>query len=225
MEDEGLCTVVVALVREHAEAMQPPRALWVPYILGRPFAEPNQPALQSRILKAALDLLDTPGSGPLLEDFIEADTTAPDESDWTFPGDIEQGDLLAEYQSISTYWEQVRDQNHGSTFGISGLSAQQAIEYLSRFFSAQPMENPKGMSKIARARFAIDDIKAFYLEAGTAGPGKPSAFQLAEWFWEQTLAGDMIREFQDQALKSDDKNLRMISGSLVPAERTNALRR
>lgn len=86
------------------------------------------------------------------------------------------------------------------------------------------MKNPKGMSSIARARFAIDDIKAYYLEAATAGDGQASALQLAQWFWEQTLTGEMIREFQEKARTSDDKNLRLISGSLVPAERINSRR-
>ena len=86
------------------------------------------------------------------------------------------------------------------------------------------MKNPRGMSRIGRARFAIDDIKAYYLEAATVSNRQASAFQLAEWFWEQTLAGEMIREFQEIARTSDDNNLRMISGSLVPAERVNSLR-
>jgi hypothetical protein len=81
------------------------------------------------------------------------------------------------------------------------------------------------MSRIARARFAIDDIKAYYLEAATAGAGHPSSFQLNEWFWEQTLAGAMIRNFQERARNSEDKNLHLIEDSLVPAERANSLRR
>jgi uncharacterized membrane protein YbaN (DUF454 family) len=69
-------------------------------------------------------------------------------------------------------------------------------------------------------RFAIDDIKAFYLEAALAQGGHPSSQQLNDWFWSETLAGEMIREFQDRALASDDANLNAIAGSLVPAERT-----
>jgi hypothetical protein len=82
------------------------------------------------------------------------------------------------------------------------------------------MPNPKGMAAISRARFAIDDIKAFYFESAMASGGHPSSHQLNEWFWKQTLAGRMILDFQDIARKSDDKNLRLIAGSLVPAERT-----
>jgi len=76
------------------------------------------------------------------------------------------------------------------------------------------------MAPVSRARFTIDDIKVFYFEAALANGGRPSSFQLSEWFWKQTLAGKMILDFQDAARLSDDKNLRLIAGSLVPPERT-----
>jgi len=82
------------------------------------------------------------------------------------------------------------------------------------------MPAPKGMSRYARARFAIDDIKACYLEAALSD-GRPSSRQLLDWFWDETRAGDMLKTFQDRARHSNDPNLRLISGSLVPAERTH----
>ena len=221
-EDEGLATVIVALVREHAIAMQPPRALWVPFELGRPFGAPNDAGLQTRVLRAALALLDNPEAGPLLQDFLEEAPEAG--ADWSPPGDIDNSSLQSEVRSVHPLWQQVHDRSAGSTVGISGLVPEQAVEYIRTFHSDEPMPNPKGMSRIGRARFAIDDIKAFYLEAATAGDAHPSSLQLHDWFWEETLAGEMIRDFQERARTSDDKNLRLISGSLVPAERVNSRR-
>jgi len=34
----------VSLIREQTAAIRPPRALWVPFMLGRPFGVPNDPA-------------------------------------------------------------------------------------------------------------------------------------------------------------------------------------
>ena len=34
IEDEGVPTVGLSLVREHTAALKPPRALWVPFMLG-----------------------------------------------------------------------------------------------------------------------------------------------------------------------------------------------
>ena len=57
LEEEGIATTLVALVRLHAEKMAPPRSLWVPFELGRPFGAPNAPDFQRRVLRSALEQL------------------------------------------------------------------------------------------------------------------------------------------------------------------------
>ena len=223
-EDEGLATVIVALVREHVEHMRPPRALWVPFELGRPFGVPDEAGLQTRVLCAALALLDQPGPGPILEDFTEEASYLPGEKDWKYPGDLDTSDVLAEVASVHPFWEQARDRHGRSSFGISGLSAKAAIEFIARYHCAEPMPNPKGMARVTRAKYAVVDITAYYLESATAVAGHPSSHQLGEWFWEHTLASAMIREFQEIARSSDDSNLNLIADSLVPAERHSSYR-
>ena len=48
--------------------MQPPRALYVPFELGRPFGLPNNPQMQRRVLIEALELLKRT-DGPFIKDF------------------------------------------------------------------------------------------------------------------------------------------------------------
>ena len=48
--------------------MQPPRALWVPFPLGRPLGKPADPAFQINVILAALALLHR-DHGSVLEDF------------------------------------------------------------------------------------------------------------------------------------------------------------
>lgn len=220
LEDEGLSTTVVALVREHVAKMSPPRAIWVPFEMGRPFATPNDAALQQRVLKAALALLDEPTSEPLLRDFAEESNDLQGDLSWEFPGRLDAGSVLAEALSVLPVWEKARARTNRTTFGISGFSPETAVEFIQRYLSPDPMPNPKGMAPVSRARFSVDDIKVFYLEAALANGGRPSSFQLNEWFWKQTLAGKMILDFQDAVRLSDNKNLRLIAGSLVPPERT-----
>ena len=57
-------------MREHTAAINPPRALWVPFILGRPFGVPGDGAFQRRVLLAALRLLEAP-AGSVLVDYPE----------------------------------------------------------------------------------------------------------------------------------------------------------
>ena len=224
LEDEGLATVIVALVREHIVSMRPPRALWVPFELGRPFAAPGNAELQRRVLQASLALLDKKITAPLLEDFNEA-TLADGDSDgddnWHFPGTLDNSSVLAEAASLMPIWLLARERLGKTSIGISGLAPEAAVEYIERFHSVDPMSNPKGMAQVTRARFSIDDIKAFYFEAALAEGGHPSTQQLHEWFWSGTLAGKLLRDFQERARTSDDKNLRLIASSLVPAERTD----
>ena len=67
LESEGVATTGISLVREHTEAMHPPRALWVPFDLGRPLGPPDEPEFQRDVLRALLATLERP-SGPVLDE-------------------------------------------------------------------------------------------------------------------------------------------------------------
>mgnify|MGYP001361774283 CR=1 FL=1 len=54
----------------HTEVIQPPRALWVPFDLGRPFGTSGDAVFQRRVISAVLALFERE-SGPVLEDFPE----------------------------------------------------------------------------------------------------------------------------------------------------------
>ena len=69
IEAAGISTVSITLFRDITEQVKPPRALAVPYRFGYPLGEPNNPALQHRIISAALALLQDSQSLPILETF------------------------------------------------------------------------------------------------------------------------------------------------------------
>lgn len=70
IERAGIPTVVLQLLREVAEKVRPPRALYVPFRHGYPLAEPNAPERQRAVLRAALALLeDSSGTTPRLVDY------------------------------------------------------------------------------------------------------------------------------------------------------------
>ena len=54
----------------HTEVIQPQRALWVPFALGRPFGTRCEAAFQRRVISAALALFESE-SGPVMKDFPE----------------------------------------------------------------------------------------------------------------------------------------------------------
>ncbi len=70
LERHGISTVVIQLLREVAERMRPPRALFVPFRHGYPLDAPNDPQRQHAVIEAALKLLEDPTlTAPVLADF------------------------------------------------------------------------------------------------------------------------------------------------------------
>ncbi|QQR75851.1 MAG: hypothetical protein IPJ17_09880 [Holophagales bacterium] len=63
-ERRGIATVAIQLLREAAVAVQPPRALLVPFPHGYPLGEPNRPARQRAVVEAALSLLEQAAPPP-----------------------------------------------------------------------------------------------------------------------------------------------------------------
>ena len=69
LERQGISTVVIQLLREVAERMRPPRALFVPFKHGYPLDTPNDPQRQHAVIEAALKLLeDSALTPPVLAD-------------------------------------------------------------------------------------------------------------------------------------------------------------
>jgi len=67
IEEIGISTVSISLVESIAKRVKPPRALLVPYRLGHPLGEPNNPTLQHTIIAEALELLQDEGTPPILK--------------------------------------------------------------------------------------------------------------------------------------------------------------
>ena len=56
LEDAGLATVALSIIRGQVETTRPPRALHCEFPLGRPLGRPGDPALQRRVIDAAFAL-------------------------------------------------------------------------------------------------------------------------------------------------------------------------
>jgi hypothetical protein len=69
IERRGIATGVIQLLREVAERVRPPRALWVPFPHGYPLDTPGDPAKQQAVLEALMGLIERPGPPPVLENY------------------------------------------------------------------------------------------------------------------------------------------------------------
>ncbi|MBO0800970.1 MAG: hypothetical protein J2P31_19305 [Blastocatellia bacterium] len=68
IERAGITTVSISLLHEVSDVIRPPRVLFVPFRLGFPLGEANNPELQHRVITAALSLL-MRNDLPVIEDF------------------------------------------------------------------------------------------------------------------------------------------------------------
>ncbi len=70
IEARGIPTASITMLPNITKKIRPPRALAVPYALGFPLGEPNNPALQTRVLRELLGLLSRTDV-PVMETFEE----------------------------------------------------------------------------------------------------------------------------------------------------------
>ncbi|MGC1890325.1 MAG: selenoprotein B, partial [Stellaceae bacterium] len=85
LEEAGVPSVAISLIRPQTEKTKPPRALWVPFELGRPFGPPSDAAFQKRVILAALRLLERERGPVIIEDFPEEDPRERPDPGWRAP--------------------------------------------------------------------------------------------------------------------------------------------
>jgi hypothetical protein len=234
LEEEGIATVAIVLIRPQAENTKPPRALWVPFELGRPFGPPNDPAFQKRVVLAALGMLVEGGRPVRIVDFPDDDPRARADPAWQppfLPAAVANGDtkslasqMEAEILLLQGAHRRWMEQHGRSTVGLSGLAIGDCARYVADWLRGKASPSPRdGFSAPLILRFAVDDLKAYCLEAAGAGTTKPSSLQLTDWFWNETATGPALHFLRTALQAHEDERLRLIvSNFMVPAARVRA---
>lgn len=216
--------------------MQPPRALWVPFELGRPLGAPGDAAFQTRVLQAALQLLDAP-SGPVLVDFPDDAPTAADAavplvcpvSFASPPEDLSDADLLRaalqrEIGQLRTWYDLAVTRRGRTTVGASRLTPEELGTFIGAFLNGHAPQNPRSDIPLAALfRFAVEDLKAYYSEALIAQPGynATDSTTLADWFWRETTAGRVLFAVQEACKQSEVPGMHVVATSfLIPRARS-----
>ena len=217
----GIATVQVSLIRPVSEAVRPPRALWVPFPLGRPLGPPNRPDIQIDVLRQTLGLVDQPAAPALVDypDIIEDDI--PDEEGWSCPvifptaephteSDSLKAQLRTETQLLRPWFDEGLRRRGRTTVGTSGKgpdSIGEMLGILVNFSADADMEVPDGYAHPMPQllRYLTADIRAFYFEAATSKPGvtSPSPEDLEEWFFLETMVGDVFYQVRERLVSAD----------------------
>lgn len=206
--------------------------MWVTFELGRPLGVPNDAMFQTRVLLAALKLLEAP-SGPLIDDFPE-DVPAAAEGisalacplklacEEAKPGDVEElrEAFKREMNQLRSWYDLAVKKGGRTTVGVSGLHVDMIGRFISEFLDVTTPENPrKDLPLALTLRLAADDLKAYYYEAITARPGQvsPRSKHIDDWFWRDTIAAKVLRAIKQVCINSDDDKLRLVGTRfLVP---------
>ena len=199
--------MVVALIKEQAERVRPPRALWVPFPLGRPFGAPDNAEQQRRVLRRALALLEAP-SGPVLVDFDEADAVEEEDAAWACPVSFASpnadsddiGRRVADEVTMLRPWHELGVERRGrTTLGLAKAPIEEAAAWLAAFAEGSTLPAPAPEESMAdNLRWSAEDLKNLLLRGGdrAARPGlrKPARVVV--------LGGEQGRRVAESAARS-----------------------
>lgn len=215
LEAQGVATTSISMVREHTEKVKPPRALFVPFPFGHALGRANDPDLQHRVLRAALDLLTVP-AGPVLADFPDDAETgieppAPTQASAITPAASAPDDPAMEIARMRQYHDQWVAGSGGRTaFGLSGIPATRSgdvIRFLQAFAAGEDADMPERPGAVALPnfiRYCADDLKTLYFEGRLAMKPTTGGDEVARWFWGETATGQLLRRVKDRLDASED---------------------
>ncbi len=210
--------MTLGLVRPHLEKTRPPRALFVPFPLGRPLGEPGDATFQTRVLRQALALFDRRDGPVILEDFADDAPSQTPRADWSppfrlpIPADPTPEALADELRLVVPWWHKAIDRFGRTTVGISGQPPEAWPGYAGAFLAGGAQQSPvEGLTPALALRFLCDDLKALYGEAAQAAGPLPGIRQVDTWFWSHTVAGRFLMALRTTGMQSEENALRTVA--------------
>jgi hypothetical protein len=227
-ESEGLSTVLVGFVREHIEAIKPPRSLFLDFPMGRGMGKPNDPAFQKKVIRAAFRLFDAP-AGPVIEDFPEVILVKDGRMGYALPpelvlsvddiGDVDAvlAGVKAEMDALRPDYEAAVAARGRTTVGASGLAIEEFAPFVSGFLQGDVPQSPrKGMPAIPLLKLVVEDLEAYYTETRTHRDGVDDLELMGKWFWEESKTGRMLLLLEAVSVASDNRvMLQIVEMSLM----------
>lgn len=223
--------------------MRPPRALWVPFALGRPLGSADDPEFQKQVMRTALGMLAT-ATEHAIEDYpIEAPEEAESGEQWACPVSFppkQDGSytsrLLAEVTRLVPWSAETRASRDGRTlFGASGATpdqVEQVAKALGRLadegdMTQAPDEGVEwNFDMPLLVRHLADDLRTFYHEAiaSQPGPGAPGHDTLNDWIFggkntDATALGETLVEIAEHLTKDGRLVSLIVRGWMIPEGR------
>ncbi len=228
-----MATASISLIREQTERVRPPRALWVPFALGRPLGSAADPEFQTNVIRAAFAMLETT-TEPTIEDYP---VEAPEEAgpaQWSCPLSLDLGDddtlsgrLLSEVGRLRPWSAETRRERGRTLFGATGASTDQVGDVAEALVSiaesgdtaTAPVSDVEwAFDMPLLIRHLADDLRTFYHEgvAAQPGPAAPNHAALNEWIFGGTVLGETLLKVADHLTAAGDPYSLLVRGLLIP---------
>jgi hypothetical protein len=171
------------------------------------------------VLRAALAMLERT-DGPLIVDYPEEAPGELDLSGWACPIALAPrpvDTLLAEIGRLVTWYDRAVARRGRTTVGMSGLSVAVAGALVTEALAGDlPAAQP--------LKLAIDDLRAFYLEAASAFPDPGTSRTRRAWFWDETTFAKALLALQPKLAASGDRQHQILANlTLIPATERHRL--
>ena len=224
-------------MREQTAKVRPPRALWVPFPLGRPLGVAGDDTFQLDVMRAALGLLAT-ATEPTIEDYpVDAPGGGPEP--WacplSLPVDADESigaRLRAEVARLRPWAAETRRTRGRTPFGLSGASPDQVDAVVDAVIeiaeggdlAAPPSPDVEWAHPMPLLlRHLADDLRSYYHEAIAAQPGPtpPDHDALNDWIFGTTTFGEVLLLLADHltAAADTDPMAMLVRGLLIPEGR------
>jgi hypothetical protein len=199
--------------------------------LGRPLGRPNDPAFQTRVILAALALVEAE-TGPVLTDFPDdaPDVSKPADDDVDLPAcpvsfARPEGQKTETEQLLEAFRQELADCRSwydmaAAKRGFSSVAyfpPQDVYQVFHDFLLDKPLTLDDNIASPALAlRLAAQDLKTAYFESVMVRPDVtlPDDTAFNRWFWQQTAAGEVLRAIRDKCRTADDAALKL-NGNLL----------
>ena len=235
LQRHGIATTSISLIREQTEAVRPPRALWVPFPLGRPLGVADDPDFQRDVLRSALGLLES-ATEPTIADYPHEAPDGNGEGVWACAIELPtpevselESSLRSEIDLLMPRYEEARRRRGRTTFGMSGAKPEEIDAVVSFAIAVAEGSGFNQIPKVASGpdwihpmpmliRFMVEDLRAFYQESVTSDEGSsaPSQHDMHKWIFQRTALGRVLKQIAQLITDDDDARLLFVRGLIIP---------
>lgn len=123
-----------------------------------------------------------------------------------------------EFSQMQSWYDLARQKRGRTTAVTSESNVKALIDGITDFVkNGVFMGTDPKISQGTGLRMAVEDLKAYYLEAVSIQPGQPTdSKSLADWFWGRTAAAKVIAKIRKLCKESADDTLKRTTIALIP---------